>query len=182
MNQSITHFLSAIQTIDWQSPDKFNFPSEMAKKWMLENGSLSRLLAKQCQQLNVKLLHNRFIPKDELTDHERLLLSDERCLLRKVVLLGDQSAWVLGRTLIPDSSLLEQDVDLTQQGDIPLGLTVFNADNVRRDALQVGCLETKEHGLLMARRSRLWMNHKPMLVAELFLPDAPFYTQENASQ
>ncbi len=181
MNQSITHFLSALQNIDWQSPDKFNFPSEMAKKWMLENGSLSRLLAKQCQQLSVELLHNQFIPKDELAEHERVLLSDERCLLRKVVLHGDDRAWVLGRTLIPNSSLIEQDVDLTQQGDIPLGLTVFNADNVRRDALQVGCVAT-EYGLLMARRSRLWMNHKPMLVAELFLPEAPFYSQENASQ
>lgn len=181
MNQSITHYLQALRTIDWQLPDKFNFPSSIAQEWMLENGSLSRLLAKQCQHLSVKLLQNQFIPKSQLLEHERDLLSEEACLLRNVVLQGDDQTWVLGRTLIPQSSLVEQGVDLTQQGETPLGLTVFKADNVRRDALQVGWVETS-HGRLLARRSRLWMNHKPMLVAELFLPEAPIYTKENPSQ
>lgn len=45
-----------------------------------------------------------------------------------------------------------QPFDFTQQGKIPLGLTVFSADNVKRDALQVGWVET-ELGRLLARRS-----------------------------
>ena len=40
----------------------------------------------------------------------------------------------------------------------------------------VGWAETPD-GKMLARRSRLWMNHKPMLVAELFLPTAPMYTK-----
>ena len=71
-----------------------------------------------------------------------------------------------------------QQFDLTSQGEIPLGLTVFNAENVKRDALQVGWAETPD-GQFLARRSRLWMNHKPMLVAELFLPTAPMYSKES---
>ncbi|MFA0675363.1 chorismate lyase, partial [Vibrio sp. 10N.222.51.A6] len=65
-----------------------------------------------------------------------------------------------------------------QQGDVPLGLTVFSAENVDRDALQVGWVIAGDERLL-ARRSRLWMNHKPMLVAELFLPTSPIYSKES---
>ena len=71
-----------------------------------------------------------------------------------------------------------QEYDLARQGEIPLGLTVFSANDVKRDALQVGLVELDGKQLL-ARRSRLWMNHKPMLVAELFLPTAPIYAKES---
>ncbi|MCC4785334.1 chorismate lyase, partial [Vibrio lentus] len=49
---------------------------------------------------------------------------------------------------------------------------------VKRDALQVGWVIAGDERLL-ARRSRLWMNHKPMLVAELFLPTSPIYSKES---
>lgn len=135
---------------------------------------MSQLLKLHCQQLTVDLLHNRPVKAEKLNSQEVDLLSDEPCLLRKVVLCGDSEPWVLGRTLIPASSLTDQDHDLEQQGDIPLGITVFSTDNVRRDALQVGWAKT-EDGEFLARRSRLWMNNKPMLVAELFLPASPVY-------
>ncbi len=56
-------------------------------------------------------------------------------------------------------------------------MTVFGADKVMRDALQVGWVNTPD-GRLLSRRSRLWMNDKPMLVAELFLSDSPVYSKE----
>ncbi len=94
--------------------------------------------------------------------------------MRKVILQGDGKPWIVGRTLIPKSSVQDQSHNLEHQGEIPLGVTVFSADNVKRDALQVGWVETSD-GMLLARRSRLWMNNKPMLVAELFLSDSPAY-------
>nr|WP_070962933.1 chorismate lyase [Vibrio sonorensis] len=169
MNDSTSLYLSALRKINWQEPDKFSFLSEYAKGWLLEQGSLSRLLSANCQKLTVDLLHNRTVKAERLNKAEIALLSEESCLLRKVVLKGDDTPWVLGRTLIPKSSLSGQSFDLTQQGNIPLGLTVFSTENVERDALQVGVVETPD-GYLLARRSRLWMNNKPMLVAELFLP------------
>ncbi|MGF1743222.1 chorismate lyase [Vibrio profundum] len=174
MNQSTSLYLSALRKVNWQSTDSFCFPSPLAKLWLLENGSMSQLLKLHCQQLTVDLLHNRPVKAEKLNSQEVDLLSDEPCLLRKVVLCGDSEPWVLGRTLIPASSLTDQDHDLEQQGDIPLGITVFSTDNVRRDALQVGWAKT-EDGDFLARRSRLWMNNKPMLVAELFLPASPVY-------
>ncbi|WFB48319.1 chorismate lyase [Vibrio coralliilyticus] len=178
MNQFTSLYLSALRQVEWQDPDKFSFPTQNAKNWLLEQGSLSRLLEAHCQTLSVDLLHNKVVKAEKLNLQEIELLAQEECLLRKVVLKGDGKAWVLGRTLIPQSSMDGQQFDLTRQGEIPLGLTVFNAENVKRDALQVGWAETPD-GQFLARRSRLWMNHKPMLVAELFLPTAPIYSKES---
>ncbi|WP_428773633.1 chorismate lyase [Vibrio sp.] len=180
MNQLTSTYLTALRQVIWQRPEEFDFPSEKARLWLLEPGSLSRLLERHCQTLSVDLLHNGEIPAAQLDQQEIELLSAESCLLRKVVLSGDLHAWVLGRTLIPRSSLLDQPYDLAQQGEIPLGLTVFSAENVTRDAMQVGWIDC-EQGRLLARRSRLWMNHKPMLVAELFLPHAPIYAKEKVN-
>lgn len=177
MNQMIALYLSSLRQVKWQQPEKFSFPSQIARDWLQEQGSLSRLLETYCQQLNVDLFHNDIVSSQQLDQQERALLADEQCLLRKVVLNGDGEPWVLGRTLIPQSSLVGQPHDLARQGEIPLGLTVFSSNSVKRDALQVGWAETPS-GLCLVRRSRLWMNHKPMLVAELFLPNAPIYTKE----
>ncbi|RJX65263.1 chorismate lyase [Vibrio sinensis] len=177
MNQLISLYLSALNAAHWQEPNEFSFPTQVAKNWLLEQGSLSRLLETHCQSLTVDLLHNDLLVADKLNHQEAALLSKESCLLRKVILKGDNVPWVMGRTLIPYSSMQEQQYDLARQGDIPLGLTVFSANAVKRDALQVAQIETEE-GLLLARRSRLWMNHKPMLVAELFLSTAPIYSKE----
>ncbi|MCK6265754.1 chorismate lyase [Vibrio sp. ZSDE26] len=177
MNLSTSLYLSALLQVNWQDPSDFDYPSEQSKQWLLELGSLSRLLELHCQELSVDLLHNRIVKSERLNQQEIELLSQEQCLLRKVVLKGDSIPWVLGRTLIPSSSITTQQHDLSEQGEIPLGLTVFSTNDVKRDALQVGWAIT-EQGRFLARRSRLWMNNKPMLVAELFLPESPVYLQE----
>ncbi|PMH45429.1 chorismate--pyruvate lyase [Vibrio sp. 10N.286.49.B3] len=163
--------------IEWESPEHFYFPSELAKQWLIEPSSLSLRLAKHCRNLSVKLQYNQIVEKKMLRADECELFPDQVCLLREVVLQGDEQHWVVARTLIPSETLNDGQYDLSQQGEVPLGLTVFRADNVERDQLQVGSIKTN-HGVLLARRSRLWMNNKPMLVAELFLPHAPIYSME----
>ncbi len=174
MNQSISLYLTALSQVNWSSPEEFTFPDPNAKAWLLEQGSLSLRLSENCQQLTVELLNNQWVESSFLDKSETDLLAKESCLLRKVILQGDGKPWIVGRTLIPKSSVQDQSHDLEHQGEIPLGVTVFSADNVKRDALQVGWVETSD-GMLLARRSRLWMNNKPMLVAELFLSDSPAY-------
>ncbi|HAT8510996.1 TPA: chorismate lyase [Vibrio vulnificus] len=178
MNQPNSLYLALLIEAKWQNPEDFHFSSDFAKHWLLEQGSLSRRLARHCQHLTVELMRNEKSGVGQLTRQETQGLSPEICLIREVVLSGDQTPWVLGRTLIPETTLADQPYDLASLGDIPLGLTVFSAEQVERDALQVAWIETPQ-GRLLARRSRLWMNHKPMLVAELFLPDAPIYSRES---
>lgn len=177
MDELKSLYLTALKSVTWQSPEHFSYRDEHSKRWLLESGSLSRLLAQKCSHLGVDLLNNSTVESDALTIDELNRLPAESCLLREVVLSGDASPWVIGRTLIPVSSLQGQQSDLARQGTIPLGLTVFSAEDVRRDGLELGWAKLPT-GDLMARRSTLWMNHKPMLVAELFLPDAPIYTKE----
>jgi len=177
MNQPISLYLASLLEVEWQNPEEFEFPNEFAKHWLEEQGSLSRRLKQHCQALTVELLQNQIVTAATLKQDERQLLSKQDCLLREVILYGDDDSWVLGRTLIPRSTLVDKQYDLAQQGDIPLGLTVFSADNVERDSLQMGWVNVPE-GCLLARRSRLWMNHKPMLVAELFLSNSPVYAKE----
>ncbi|MBE8607901.1 MULTISPECIES: chorismate lyase [Vibrio] len=179
MNQPISLYLNSLMNVDWQSTETFDFPNKTTKEWLMEQGSLSRKLGKCCQHLSVELLHNQVVERSMLQQDEEHLLSSFDCLLRKVILKGDDAPWVLGRTLIPRVTLEDhQHSDLSQQGNVPLGLTVFSAENVERDALQVGWVIAGDECLL-ARRSRLWMNHKPMLVAELFLPTSPIYSKES---
>ncbi|QXO17509.1 MULTISPECIES: chorismate lyase [Vibrio] len=175
MNQTTAFYLAALRQVSWQQPEQFTYPDENAKTWLLELGSLSHLMAAHCEHFSVKLLHNQFTAAAELHADEVQLLSEEQCLLRQVVLQGDAVPWALGSTLIPLSSMQQR--DWQQQGDTPLGETIFSCETVKRDALQVGWAETSR-GKLLARRSRLWMQHKPMLVAELFLPDSPIYSKE----
>lgn len=175
MDELKSLYFTALKKVKWQQPETFSFEDDKSRLWLLEEGSLSRLLAKECNKLSVNLLKNETISHAHISEHERGCLVKEDCLLREVILSGDEDEWVLGRTLIPLSSLEGQQHDLTRQGDIPLGLTVFNAEYVKRDELEVGWAELPD-GRLLARRSRLWMNHKPMLVAELFLPNSPMYS------
>ncbi len=177
MNQPTSRYFTSLLEVEWQKPEQFEFPDEFSKHWLEEQGSLSRRLKLHCQALTVELLQNRIITANILKPDERQLLPAQDCLLREVVLHGDDNPWVIGRTLIPRTTLVDQPYDLVEQGDIPLGLTVFSADNVDRDSLQIGWVNLPQ-GRLLARRSRLWMNHKPMLVAELFLSHSPIYAKE----
>ncbi len=177
MNQSASQYLLALNSVHWQKPEEFSFPTVNTKQWLLEKGSLSHLLACCCDEFNVELISNDFIQEGDLNDDEINLLSEEICLLRKVILTGDGQPWIFGRTLIPQSSLQNQQYDLIKQGNTPLGVTVFSLDDTHRDALEIG-VATLDGQYLFARRSRLWMNHKPMLVAELFLPESPIYNKE----
>ncbi len=180
MDKSFRSYFGYFEQIEWQAPQQFLFPTPTAQRWLLEQGSLSELFAQYCQHFSVELTFNQPIEAGLLSAQESQLLKPESCLLRQVVLQGDGQPWALGRTLIP-LSVNDDEFDLSQQGSTPLGVTIFAAQHVRRDALQVGRVLTPA-GDLLARRSRLWMNDKPMLVAELFLPAAPIYNKDSLNE
>lgn len=187
-----TLYFSSLSQIQWQKPTDFAtaIPAAM-RSWLLEQDSLSFRLKQECGALSLDLLYNQMISENQLTSQEKLLLnlSNQNCvydknilsdayslLMRKVVIYGDNQPWVIGRTLISPSLLQHPDYDLRQQGETPLGFTVFGTSSVKRDELQVGVVEIEQR-LLFARRSRLWVDSYPMLVTELFLPDFPIYSQ-----
>ncbi|CAM4216184.1 chorismate lyase [Vibrio neonatus] len=178
MTSPISTFQQALRDINWQSPSQFQFPDTNAKHWLLEEDSLSHRLSQSCVDFSVELFTNNKVQAQMLSAKEAEILTREVCLLREVILRGDRHDWVYGRTLIPESSLLSHSHDFEKQGELPLGVTVFGSQGAYRDALQVGEIEV-DGQVLLARRSRLWMNETPMLVAELFLPESPIYLKRN---
>lgn len=105
MTELISFYIAELKKIDWQDIQTIEPSDEISFHWLLEKGSLSRRLEKICSKLSVTLLHNSMISSDQMTADEKGLLSDSRCLLREVVLTGDDKNWVIGRTLIPETSL-----------------------------------------------------------------------------
>ncbi|MGF1724462.1 chorismate lyase [Photobacterium nomapromontoriensis] len=160
----------------WLTPDSAAIDGTEFGHWLLEPDSLSRRLERHCEHFTVSLLEQVRISRKRLADDERALVGDIDCLLRKVVLKGDGVPWVYARTLIPLDTLTGQEQDLEQLGEVPLGFRVFTDHSARRDALVVAKVGS-DINQLWARRSRLWLNDKPLLVAELFLQDAPIYKE-----
>ncbi|MGF1680880.1 chorismate lyase [Photobacterium minamisatsumaniensis] len=160
----------------WQAPHEAAIEGTEFGHWLLELDSLSRRFERHCTQFTVSLIEQVKIEPEQLQPDERALIGDSACLLRKVVLLGDGQPWVFARTLIPVTTLTGQEQDLAQLGEMPLGFRIFTDRTARRDALVVANVSTGPDPL-WARRSRLWINDKPMLVAELFLQDAPMYKE-----
>ncbi|PSW19328.1 chorismate lyase [Photobacterium sanctipauli] len=160
----------------WQAPKEAAIEGTEFGHWLLERDSLSRRFERHCSEFTVSLIEQVKIGREQLQDDERALIGNNDCLLRKVVLFGDGQPWVFARTLIPLSTLTGQEQDLAQLGEMPLGFRIFTDRSARRDALVVANVGNAS-APLWARRSRLWVNEKPLLVAELFLQEAPLYKE-----
>ncbi|MCQ1056695.1 chorismate lyase [Photobacterium sp. DNB23_23_1] len=165
-----------LDSAQWLAPEDTVIEGTEFGHWLLELDSLSRRFERHCRAFTVSLEEQGQIHRERLTDDERALIGDVDCLLRKVVLKGDGVPWVFARTLIPLTTLTGQEQDLAQLGEMPLGFRVFTDRSARRDALEVANVGT-ENKPVWARRSRLWLNNKPLLVAELFLQEAPIYKE-----
>lgn len=169
--------IQALVEANWETPDWQRLEPTWEGNWLLERHSMTERLKAHCDTLTVDVLGLHEIERGALSESERALLGDETCMVREVVLSGDDTAWLCARTLVPMSTLTEQEKDIAELGAVPLGHRVFNQANARRDAIEVAHL-TIDGTVLLARRSRLWVNEKPMLVSELFLPHAPIYQEE----
>lgn len=107
-------------------------------------------------------------------------------LVRDVELLCDQVPWVFARTLIPISSLKGAAQRLTQLGEKPLGAVLFSDPKVIRGTTQVARLQPRQplfetacNNLhekpqnLWGRRTLFYLEKRPLLVNEIFLPKLP---------
>lgn len=166
MDDPYISLLTAIQWLDDEDPPLT--PAE--KEWLLETGSMTRRLERYCRTLSVRRGREGWFPAGESGEETALLPASARYWLREVVLCGDGQPWLAGRTLIPEAVLTGPEGALTTLGDTPLGRWLFREGAPVRDYIQLG-----RTGSLWARRSCLRSNGKPLLLTELFLPDAPLY-------
>lgn len=170
---------------NWQLPSELNVPDPQLKNWLLDTGSLTERLQANCRTFSVQLLGQKVVPVT-LEERQQLGQISEDIIVREVILKGDDCPWVFARSLMP-VSLCEDGVDdLANLGTKPLGKVIFNDNRFIREPFQV-CQLNKNNGLLSklgglssqelwGRRSVFsYLNFK-MMVAEVFLPDSPAYS------
>jgi chorismate--pyruvate lyase len=102
--------------------------------------------------------------------------------VREVILRGKNQPWVFARSIIP-LSLCQS--DFANLGDKPLGQLIFNDKRFTRSPFQLAHLPQPAPwlaklgfscaGQLWGRRSVFCFEEMKMMVAEVFLPEAPAY-------
>lgn len=167
--------------LSWQPlPRHTRRPYKAMQNWLIDRGSLTaRLIAKSEGDFRVKVVRQIIgIPRLD----ERQALGMKRpalALIREVILCGRSEPWVFARSLLPLASLTGKLRHLRKQGNRPLGAFLFSQPHLARSAIAVAQI-SRDHGyvpnalvgnkLLWGRRSVFYLQQKPLLVSEVFLP------------
>ena len=174
----------------WQSPSYAKQRNEISTtllNWLLDSGSLTMRLRANCQQFRVELLGQKIqaCPDVEAND---TIKAGEQVLVREVLLYCDEKPQVFARSLLPLSSLTGAEQALANLGTQSLGQVLFNSPSLERQAIEVAefdqnssvaqlakDLALKVENNLWGRRSIFVLENKPLMVAEVFLPEAFAY-------
>jgi len=184
LNQNII-FPLGINT-KWSSPAKVNIPDAYLQNWLLDTGSLTERLQAHCTEFQVIVL-GQGRAAITLEEKQQLAVSadaynEQDWQVREVILLGGNKPWVFARSIIPQALCQS---DFANLGDKPLGQLIFNDKRFNRSPFQVSQLLEPtplmtELGFapvkqLWGRRSVFSLQGMKMMVAEVFLPEAPAY-------
>jgi chorismate--pyruvate lyase len=185
----------------WQSPDEGNCSSLSAllKDWLLDEGSLTARLKSHSNHFQVKVIgeQQQFCSAAEACD---LIKVGEPVLVREVLLYCDNLPQVFARSLLPIASLTGEEQILANLGEQPLGQVLFNNASLQRLRLELSSFDIDSSvvnlatqlatthddsvggntskipkQMLWGRRSIFMLENKPLMVAEVFLPDAFAY-------
>ncbi|MCW8864842.1 MAG: chorismate lyase [Colwellia sp.] len=172
----------------WQSAERFTIPDSLLS-WLLDPNSLTARLKTRCQDFRVELLGQQVESCQEAEVFTGIRVG-EKVLVREVLLYCDEKPQVFARSLLPLSSLTGAEQALANLGTQSLGQVLFNNPSLERQAIEVAKFSanstvaklatdlqlTVKHDL-WGRRSIFVLENKPLMVAEVFLPDAFAYQQ-----
>jgi chorismate--pyruvate lyase len=169
---------------------------EELRDWLFATGSLTARLKTHCSEFRVEVLGQEIISCSELEANDDIA-AGEQVLVREVLLYCDNKPQVFARSLLPLKSLTGEEQNLAQLGEQPLGQVLFNHPDLIRKGIEVACFNQssslftliKQLGLpiipVWGRRSVFVLNNKPIMVAEVFLPESfayEFMTEKNDTQ
>ena len=186
----------------WQSPSEgvCSSLSVLLKDWLLDEGSLTARLKSQSGHFQVKVIGEQQQPCSAAEACD-LIQVGEPVLVREVILYCDNVPQVFARSLLPLASLTGEEQILANLGEQPLGQVLFNNSSLQRLRLELSSFApdssvvnlatqlTAKHdhnsatihtskvpkSILWGRRSIFMLENKPLMVAEVFLPDAFAY-------
>ncbi len=170
----------------WLSPNACQL-SDILRDWLLDPSSLTSRLKKHCEDFRVELLGQKIesCHADEAND---VIKVGEQVLVREVLLYCDGIPHVFARSLLPLSSLTGTEQALANLGTQSLGQVLFNNPSLERQCIEVSAFLSSSSVAIFAKslsltvEQRLWgrrsifmLENKPLMVAEVFLPDAVAY-------
>lgn len=152
--------------------------------WLLDPTSLTSRLQQSCiGQFRVEPVRQLW-QRPMLNEAQALgARPHERCFVREVRLLCNDQPWVFARTVIPVRTLTGPRRRLSRLGNKPLGAVLFADPSMRRSGIEIAELlpgqplfaratadSAKQPASIWGRRSAFFLNNKPLLVSEIFLP------------
>lgn len=140
--------------------------------WLKLEGSLTRALQLQCREsFRVDILQEG-LARPTLEEARTLGIPlRQHAWVREVCLNGDDTPWVLARTIIPLATLAGRGRRLRNLGRRPLGAYLFSNPEWQRGPFETGlCQRSCSAQPLAARRSRFFSGNHSLLVGEYFLP------------
>ena len=155
----------------------------MLRDCLLEKGSLTRYLQKYCgDQFCLHLKGQAW--KRPAHEESRILgmKEGEYSLIREVLLRCNEITWVYARSVLPGTTLSGAQRRLATLGTRPLGDVLFSDRSTSREEVgyatisptdmlyRQAVVNTKTESDLWGRRSVFYIQHKPILVTEIFLP------------
>jgi len=172
--------------LKWQPASAMNQSILSAKlcQWILHPGSfMQRLEEHGAIQPRVQVLCHEW---QSAVDDERSslnLATDSETLIREVLITSEDKTWMYARTVFP-REVLAIEPQLEHLATRSLGSVLFSNPTMRRSEFevvnvgantewyQVISQSTPLHAdHVWARRSKFYLQEKPLLLTEVFLPD-----------
>lgn len=152
--------------------------------WLHDHGSLTQRIQQRCTQFSVQPIHRG---RARIAYDEATLLGippNQHAYSRDVFLYADDRPVVFAHSTLAPAHLRGAWAAISQLGNKPLGALLFFHPLIRRMPLHFKALPPHHPlyhraithlntppTLLWARRSLFYLNHAPLLVTEVFLPD-----------
>jgi chorismate--pyruvate lyase len=185
MKQSHPLFPVTMNT-SWRSPHGVQLDDNLLN-WLLDPSSLTARLTKCCQKFHVELLGQEIQLCSDI-EATADITAGEQVLVREVLLFCDDVPQVFARSLLPLKSLTGEEQQLAHLGNQSLGQVLFSKKELRRKCIEISnfSLNSAVYTLaqqldltspteLWGRRSTFILNDKPLIVGEIFLPNAYAY-------
>ncbi|MDT0604141.1 chorismate--pyruvate lyase family protein [Thalassotalea castellviae] len=193
VQQTQPHHLFPVQLHTKWCREKTSQLNLYLQDWLLDPSSLTARLKQHCQDFRVQVL-GQCIETCSVDESNEDILAGEEVLVREVLLFCDNKPQVFARSLLPLRSLTGKEAHLAKLGEQSLGQVIFNHPELKRKGIEVASFDQQSRVAELAsyyqlsvvdplwgRRSVFVVNDKPLMVAEVFLPNS-FAYQDKVNQ
>ncbi|WP_438865524.1 chorismate--pyruvate lyase family protein [Neptunicella sp.] len=182
------HFLFPINYVpQWFSAEQLKIPDPVLKNWLLDTGSLTERLQANSRHFRLELLGQEELAINA-SEQTSLGIEQTNPVVREVLLQGNQQNWVYARSLMSRKLCDDASHQFGQLGNTPLGKVIFNDPRFTRQPFEI-CrvqsgsvlhqkLNIDSSFSLWGRRSVFSYQEYKLMVAEIFLPNAPAYKNQ----